>query len=56
MLAIRFDGLGPLYRKEISDHLRSKRFTLILILVFIIGLSSIYSAGLGIREAINKED
>ncbi|SCG82580.1 ABC-2 type transport system permease protein [Proteiniborus sp. DW1] len=55
MLAIRFDGLGPLYRKEISDHLRSKRFTLILILVFIIGLSSIYSAGLGIREAINKE-
>jgi ABC-2 type transport system permease protein len=50
-----YNGLRILYKKEISDHLRSKRFMIVLILVGIIGLSSIYSAGLGIREAINKE-
>jgi len=49
-------GLKVLYKKEITDHLRSKRFTIILILISIIGFASIYSAGLGIREAINKEN
>lgn len=50
-----YSGLGVLYSKEVSDHLRSKRFMIILVLVGIICLSSIYSAGLGIREAINKQ-
>lgn len=51
-----YNGLKVLYKKEISDHLRSKRFIIILILISIIGLASISSAGLGIREAINKEN
>ncbi len=51
-----YNGLGVLFKKEITDHLRSKRFTIILILVGIIALSSIYSAGMGIREAVNKQN
>ncbi|SHJ81416.1 ABC transporter permease [Paramaledivibacter caminithermalis] len=50
------DGLKVLYKKEISDHLRSKRFIIILILISIIGFASIYSAGIGIREVVNKEN
>lgn len=55
MHSIKFNGLNVLFHKEISDHLRSKRFSIILILICIIGVSSIYSAGTGIRENINKE-
>jgi len=56
MNSYMLDGLRVLYKKELSDHLRSKRFIIILILISIIGLASIYSAGLGIREAVNKEN
>lgn len=50
------NGLKVLYRKEIFDNLRSKRFVLILLLIGIIGFASIYSAGIGIREVVNKEN
>lgn len=56
MNSYMLNGLKVLYKKELSDHLRSKRFIIILLLISIIGLSSIYSAGLGIRDAINKEN
>ncbi|NPV43187.1 MAG: hypothetical protein HPY70_04290 [Firmicutes bacterium] len=37
-----------LYRKELIDHIRSKRFLIILFLVAVTGIASIYSAGYGI--------
>jgi ABC-2 type transport system permease protein len=49
-------GIGVLYRKEFADHLRSRRFSIILFLIVVIGLSSIYSAGYGIREAVSQEN
>lgn len=55
MKPFEHDGLKVLYKKEIIDNLRSKRFMIILFLIFIIGISSIYSAGVGIREVVNKE-
>lgn len=48
-------GLHVLYRKELADHFRSRRFTIILILIAITCLASIYSAGMGIREAVSME-
>jgi ABC-2 type transport system permease protein len=47
-------GLKALYYKELADHFRSKRFIIILLIVAITGLASIYSASLGIRDAVEK--
>lgn len=49
-------GLWVLYRKELADHLRSRRFIIILILVAITGLSSIYAAANGIRDAVARQE
>jgi ABC-2 type transport system permease protein len=51
----RTAGLKVLYYKELADHLRSKRFIIVLLLVAVTGLASIYSAGMGIYEAVRQE-
>src|SRR5690554_2095127 len=52
---MNWNGLLVLYRKELADHLRSKRFIIVLLLITITGLASIYSAAIGIREAVSQE-
>ncbi|MGI6084095.1 MAG: ABC transporter permease [Acetivibrionales bacterium] len=47
--------LWVLFKKELADHLRSKRFLIILVLVAITGFSSIYAAATGIRAAVEQE-
>jgi len=49
-------GLAVLYKKELADQFRSKRFIIVLILIAVTGLASIYSAGLGIREAVEQQE
>lgn len=49
------NSLWVLYKKELADHLWSKRFLIILVLVAVTGLSSIYAAAEGIRSAVEQE-
>jgi len=48
-------GLKALYRKELADHFTSKRFIIVLLLIAVTGLASVYSAGMGIQEAISEK-
>jgi ABC-2 type transport system permease protein len=48
-------SLWVLYKKELADHLKSKRFAIVLILVAVTGLSSIYAALSGIRSAVAQQ-
>jgi ABC-2 type transport system permease protein len=48
----RKTGLRALYRKELVDYFRSKRFLIALILISVIALYSVYSAGEAIKSAI----
>ena len=48
-------GLRALYRKELADHFRSKRFLIVLLLIAVTGIASVYSASLGIGEAVMEE-
>ncbi|NLL19921.1 MAG: ABC transporter permease [Clostridia bacterium] len=48
-------GLYVLFRKELADHFTSKRFIIIMLIVAATCLAGVYSAGLGIREAVAKE-
>ena len=50
------NSLLVLYKKELADHLRSKRFVILLLLIAVTGLASIYSAASGIREAVSQEE
>lgn len=43
-------GLKALYRKELADHLTSKRFLIILILIYATSIASLYGAITGINE------
>jgi ABC-2 type transport system permease protein len=52
---LRKKGLHALYRKELADHFKSKRFLIVLLLIAVTGIASIYSASLGIQEALGKE-
>lgn len=45
-------GLVAVYRKELADHLGSRRFLLLVALVLLAGLSSVYVAAQSIREQI----
>ncbi len=45
-------GLLTVFRKELADHFSSRRFIVLLALVWLIGLSGIYVAGQSIREAV----
>lgn len=46
-------GLRVLYNKELADHIRSKKFIIILILVAVTAVASLYSALSGIQQAIS---
>lgn len=48
-------GLYVLFRKELADHFRSKRFVIIMLIVAVTCLAGVYSAGMGIREAVAEE-
>ena len=37
-------GMGALYRKEMSDHIHSKRFLIVLLLILLTSCASIYGA------------
>jgi len=52
---MKIQGLYTLYKKELADHIRSKRFMIILLIVAVTCLASVYSAGLGIRAAVKEE-
>ena len=52
---MNWNSLLVLYKKELADHLRSKRFVIVLLLINITGLASIYAAATGIREAVSQE-
>ena len=45
-------GLYALYRKELADHLRSRRFLIILALILLTSCASIYGALSGLSEAV----
>lgn len=49
-------GLYVLFRKEVADHIRSKRFIIIMLIVAVTCLAGVYSAGMGIREAVAEEN
>lgn len=49
-------SLLVLYRKELADHLRSKRFVILLILITVTGLASIYAAASGIRKLLLRKE
>lgn len=55
-LAEQNTGLMVLCRKELADHLNSKRFTIILLLIALTGMASIYAAGMGIRGAVEGKE
>ncbi len=48
-------ALGALFRKEVADQFRSKRFMIVLVLIALTGLASVYSAGLGIKDAVAQD-
>lgn len=48
-------GLAALFRKELGDHLKSRRFLILLILVGTTGFASLYGAVSGISQAIETD-
>lgn len=48
-------GLKALYRKELADHLTSKRFLIILILIYATSFASLYGALSGLSDAISND-
>lgn len=48
-------GRMALYKKELADHLNSKRFLIILILIYVTSFASLYGAISGISEAIKND-
>ncbi len=48
-------GLAALFHKELGDHLKSKRFLILLILVGTTSFASLYGAVSGISQAIEKD-
>lgn len=50
---VRYHSLSALYRKEMADHIASKRFIIILVLVIAMTVASVYGAITGIRSALS---
>lgn len=48
-------GLAALFRKELGDHLKSRRFLILLLLVGTTGFASLYGAVSGITQAIEND-
>ena len=53
--AARRSALGALYRKEMSDHIRGKRFLIILLLVAVTTAAGIYGAATGMKDELAKD-
>ena len=51
----RYSALGALYRKEMSDHIKGKRFWIILLLAAITTAAGIYGATSGLKEALEAD-
>lgn len=51
---IRYHSMSALYRKEMADHVTSKRFIIILILVIAMTIASVYGAVTGISSALKN--
>jgi ABC-2 type transport system permease protein len=47
-------GIGPVARKEFSDHLSGLRFGILLILIAVAAVAAVYAAGTAIREAVSS--
>ena len=47
-------GMFAVYRKELSDHLGSRRFLILFILILFAGLSSVYVAAQSIRDQVSQ--
>jgi ABC-2 type transport system permease protein len=47
-------GLAAVFRKEIADHFSSRRFLILLALIFIAGLAATYVAAQSIRDAVTS--
>ena len=47
-------GLAAVYRKELADHLGSRRFLILFILILFAGLSSVYVAAQSIRAQVSS--
>ena len=45
-----------MFRKELADHFRSKRFVIIMLIVAVTCLAAVYSAGMGIRQAVASQN
>ena len=48
-------GMTALYRKEMSDHIRSKRFLIVLGLILLTSCASIYGALTSLSDAIASD-
>ena len=48
-------ALGALYRKEMSDHIRGKRFLIILLLVLVTTAAGIYGAATGLKDVLAQD-
>ena len=51
----RRGALGALYQKEMADHIRGKRFLIILLLVAVTTAAGIYGAAIGMKAAIEQD-
>ncbi len=45
-------GMFAVYRKELADHLGSRRFVILFLLILLAGLSSVYVAAQSIRDQV----
>jgi len=46
-------GMLAVYRKELADHLGSRRFLILFVLICLAGLSAVYTAGQSIRTEVS---
>lgn len=51
---VRYHSMAALYRKEMSDHITSKRFVIILLLIMATTIASLYGALSGISDSISE--
>ena len=47
--------MGALYRKEMADHIRSKRFLIVLCLILLTSCASVYGAVSGLSDAVASD-
>lgn len=52
--SVRYHSMAALYRKEMADHITSKRFIIILLLVMLTTIASIYGMINGISDALES--